>query len=91
MRLDLFLKASRLIKRRSLAKEACEAGHVKVGGIKAKAGRELKVGDRIGLTLPGRRLLIQVERLPSGNVSKAEAAELYRVISEERLASSYEE
>lgn len=84
MRLDLFLKASRLIKRRSLAKEACEAGHVKVGGIKAKAGRELKVGDRIELTLLGRRLLIQVERLPSGNVSKAEAAELYRVISEER-------
>ena len=86
MRLDLFLKASRLIKRRSLAKEACEAGHVKIGGIRAKPGRELKVGDRVELTLPGRRLLIQIERLPSGNVSKAEAAELYKVLHEERIA-----
>lgn len=86
MRLDLFLKASRLIKRRSLAKEACEAGHVTIGGIKAKAGRELKVGDQIELTLPSRRLLIQVERLPAGRVSKAEAAELYKVLHEERIA-----
>ncbi len=88
MRLDRFLKAVRLVKRRTLAKEACEAGKVAVGGVKAKAGREIRVGDRIELSLPGRRLVIEVQKLPEGNVSKAEAAGLYRILHEERFPPS---
>lgn len=91
MRLDLFLKEARLIKRRTRAKEACEGGKVAVGGVKAKAGREIRVGDRIELSLPGRRLLIEVQRLPEGNVSKADAAELYTILQEERLSPSMDD
>lgn len=91
VRLDLFLKEVRLFKRRTLAKEACEAGRVTVGGVRAKAGREIRVGDRIELSLPGRRLVIEVQRLPAGNVSKTEAAELYRILHKERLPPSMDD
>jgi len=84
MRLDLFLKESRLIKRRTQAKEACDEGKVLIGGAKAKAGREVKVGDQIELYFPGRRLLIQIERLPEGSIPKAETTELYSILQEER-------
>ncbi len=82
MRLDVFLKTSRLVKRRSLAKEYCDEGLVLVGGAPAKAGRELKEGDRITLDLPRRMLVAEVDSIPSGNVSKEQAAGLYRILED---------
>ncbi|MBI5167145.1 MAG: RNA-binding S4 domain-containing protein [candidate division NC10 bacterium] len=91
MRLDVFLKESRLIKRRAWAKAACEAGRIMVGGAVAKAGREVRVGDRIQLDLGKRRLIVEVAALPRDNVSKHEASRLYVVLSEERIAGIYDE
>jgi ribosomal 50S subunit-recycling heat shock protein len=84
MRLDLFLKISRLVKRRTLAKDYCDAGRIKIGGASAKPARELKEGDQIALNLPRRKLVVEVVSLPKGNVSKETAADLYRVIQEEK-------
>ena len=83
MRLDLFLKASRLIPRRSLAQEFCDAGRVKVNGIKAKSSKEVNAGDEIVITRRGRITKVAIVTLPSTKqVAKASAAELYRVIEE---------
>jgi len=82
MRLDMFLKISRLIKRRSVAKEFCDKGRVHVGGAAAKAGRELRAGDVLELRLPRRRVVAEVVELPTGNVTKERAHELYRIIED---------
>lgn len=84
MRLDLFLTKSRLIKRRSLAKTACEKGIVRVDGHRAKAGREISPGQRITIDFTSRLLAVEILRLPRGNVSKKEARELYAVLRETR-------
>ena len=82
MRLDAFLKVSRLVKRRSVAKELCDAGGVRLGGTKAKAGRELKEGDVLSVRLRRRRVVVEVVEIPRGNVPKERAAELYRIIED---------
>jgi len=82
MRLDVFLKASRLIKRRSVAKEMCDKGRVLVGGARAKPGREVHPGDVLTLRLSRRRLTAEVVELPAGNVPKAMAVELYRIVED---------
>ena len=78
MRIDKFLKVSRLIKRRTLAKEACDKGKVLVNGQVAKAGTELKVGDRIAITLGPKSLVVRVTSLEE-HVRKEEAVGLYTV------------
>ncbi len=84
MRLDLFLKSSRLILRRSLAKEFTKEGLVKVNGIKAKSGREVKVDDEIEIKRHNRITKVKVLKVPQKKqVSKKEAPNLYEVISEE--------
>ena len=85
MRLDVFLKVSRLVKQRSAAKEAVEDGAVTLNGAPAKAGREVRVGDRIGIDTERRRMEVEVLEVPSGNVSKARAAMLYRLVASEPL------
>ncbi len=85
MRLDVFLKVSRLIKQRSAARDAVEDGRVTHNGAPGKAGREVKVGDRIGIETERRRLEVEVLELPSGNVPKARAGALYRVIASEPI------
>ncbi len=82
MRLDVFLKTSRLVKRRSAAKELCDHGSVRVGGSPAKAGRELRPGDVITLSLRGRDLTVEAVEIPSGNVPKEMAAGIYRIIGD---------
>ncbi len=82
MRLDRFLKLSRLIKQRSVAKWACEAGRVSVLGRKAKAGTVIKVGDELTVSLRDRTLRVRVLALPTGNVSKERARALYEVIED---------
>ncbi|MBI4551808.1 MAG: RNA-binding S4 domain-containing protein [Candidatus Latescibacteria bacterium] len=81
MRIDLFLKLSRLIKQREAAKQSCERGLVRVDGRPVKPSREVRVGDRILLDLLDQHLEVEVLELPSGNVSKARSHTLYRVIS----------
>jgi ribosomal 50S subunit-recycling heat shock protein len=87
MRLDQFLKVSRIIKQRSAAKWACDAGRVEILGRKAKAGSAIAVGDEIAVSLRDRYLRIRVRELPKGNVSKERARTLYDVI-EDRDASN---
>jgi ribosomal 50S subunit-recycling heat shock protein len=90
MRLDVFLKVSRLIKQRSAAKDAVEDGLITHNGAPAKAGREVRVGDRIGIETERRRLEVEVAEVPSGSVPKARAGTLYRVVSSEPIEEADE-
>jgi len=85
VRLDLFLKTSRLVKQRSLAKRACDGGRVKVGGRAAKASHHVHPGERLRIAYPTKVVEVEVVEVPEGNVSRARARELYRVLSEERV------
>ena len=76
------MKVSRLVKRRTLAKEYCEEGRVMVGGGPAKPGREVKAGDMITLELARRHVVAEVVEIPAGNVTKERAASLYRILEE---------
>ena len=89
MRLDLFLKASRLVLRRALANELCDAGLVKIGGAAAKPSREVKAGDEIEIKRRSRITKIRVLQVPDKKqISKQEAPNLYEVLSEEIPADS---
>lgn len=83
MRLDKFLKVSRLIKRRTLAKEVCDQGRVQLNGRVAKASSELTVGDTITLNFGQRVLRVRVERLQN-SARKEEAELLFTVIDDMR-------
>ena len=86
MRLDRFLKLSRLVPRRSGAKDLCDAGGVLVNGQAAKAGREVRAGDRLTLQLPARELVVEVLAVPGGrSIARADARELFRVLGERRF------
>ncbi|HET9531863.1 MAG TPA: S4 domain-containing protein [Blastocatellia bacterium] len=81
MRLDLFLKMSRLEPRRTLAQQMCEAGAVKVNGARAKSAHTIRVGDEIAVRRRGRVTTVRVLDIPSRPPSKAQAASLYETIS----------
>jgi ribosomal 50S subunit-recycling heat shock protein len=82
MRLDKYLKLSRLIKQRSVAKWACDAGRVSILGRKAKAGTEVKVGDELTINLRDRILRVKVLDTPPGNVSKEKSRTLYELLED---------
>ncbi len=79
MRLDKYLKVSRLIKRRTVAREACDAGRVIVNGRVAKAGANIKEGDTIEIEFGTRKTKVEVLSVAE-TVRKDEAKELYRYI-----------
>ena len=79
MRLDKFLKVSRLIKRRTVANEACDAGRVLVNGSVAKASVKVKVGDIIEIQLGTRPLKVQVLDI-SEYTTKETASTFYKVV-----------
>ena len=79
MRLDKFLKVSRLIKRRTVANEACDAGRVTVNGTVAKASVKVKVGDIIEIQFGAKAVKVEVLDVQE-TVKKDEAKELYRYI-----------
>lgn len=81
MRLDKFLKVSRVIKRRTVANEACDAEHVTVNGRKAKASYDVKENDVIEITFGERTLKIRVLDVRE-HVMKNDASSLYEVISQ---------
>ncbi|MFZ5658373.1 MAG: RNA-binding S4 domain-containing protein [Pseudomonadota bacterium] len=80
MRLDLFLKATRLIKRRTLAKEVCDAGCAQLNGRPAKAGDAVKPGDRLVLDLAQRRIEARVLALPPKQPGKGDMAEFVEIL-----------
>lgn len=82
MRLDKYLKVSRLIKRRTIANEACDAGKVLVNDKPARASYEVKNGDIITLSLGARQLRAKVVSIQE-TVGKNDAALLYRVLPED--------
>ena len=79
MRLDKYLKVSRIIKRRTVANNACDAQHVTVNVRDAKASYNVKVGDIIEITFGQTVLKIRVENI-NETVSKADASTMYQII-----------
>ena len=77
MRLDKFLKVSRLIKRRTIANEACDNGRISVGGRIVKASYEVKVGDRLEIAMGSRTVAVEVLQV-ADNVRKDDASAMYK-------------
>ena len=82
MRLDKFLKVSRLIKRRTIANKVSEQGRIYVNDVIAKPAKQLKEGDIITIVQAQAEVKVRVLKVPTGNVSVQEAPTLYEVISE---------
>ena len=79
MRLDKYLKVSRLIKRRTVANEACDNGRISVNGRVVKASYEVKVGDRIEIAMGPRTVAVEVVQV-ADNVRKDDAVTMYKEI-----------
>lgn len=78
MRIDKFLKNSRLIKRRTLASEACKNGRIKINGRTAKAGTEVKIGDLIEIQFGSGATKVEVTSI-SEHVNKKDSKEMYQI------------
>ncbi len=77
MRLDKFLKVSRLIKRRTVANEVSDMGRILVNGNIAKPAKKIKENDIITIEYANRTVTVKILKVPSGNVSIQEALTLY--------------
>lgn len=86
MRLDLFLKTSRLIRRRATARDMCDTGHVLVNGRDAKPAKEVRPGDVITLRFSTRTVELEVLSEPVLPPKKIRQEDTYRVTSETRQA-----
>ncbi|KAA0543707.1 RNA-binding S4 domain-containing protein [Bacillus sp. BGMRC 2118] len=84
MRLDKFLKVSRLIKRRTLAKEVADQGRISINGIEGKASSNVKVGDTLTIRFGQKLVTVQIDTIQE-NSRKEEAAQMYSVVKEEKL------
>lgn len=83
MRLDLFLKSSRLCPRRTLAQELCDAGLVLLNGRTAKSGHSVRAGDEITIRRRDRETTVRVLIAPAtSNVSRRDASQLVEIVSE---------
>jgi ribosome-associated heat shock protein Hsp15 len=88
MRLDLFLKASRLCQRRAVAQKLCEAGLVLINAKPAKSAHTVKPGDEITIRRRDRISRMRVLSVPAARqTSRKDASELFEVLSEESLAT----
>ena len=85
MRLDLFLKQSRLIPRRSLAREVCDHGGVCVNGHVSKGSKSVKVGDLIQWYQRRRKTTVKISEIPAIRPGKKDAAVLYELVEVEIL------
>lgn len=81
MRLDKFLKVSRLIKRRTVANEACDSERISVNGKNAKASYDVKIGDKITVAFGNKSVTVRVLEIKD-TTKKTEAQGMYEVISE---------
>ena len=82
MRLDKFLKVSRLIKRRTVANEVSDMGRVLVNNVQAKPSKQLKIGDIITIEYNNKNVKARVLVIPQNNVSIQESSTLYELIEE---------
>lgn len=81
MRLDKFLKVSRIIKRRTVASEACDKKRVSVNGNVAKSGKDIKVGDEIEIRFGSNTLKVKVQQIAE-TVRKEDAGSMYEILEE---------
>lgn len=81
MRLDKFLKVSRIIKRRTVAKEICDKGRIEINGRPAKPAAEVKAGDNLVIRFGRKTLAVEVLATPAA-VRAGDARDMYRVIAE---------
>lgn len=86
LRLDKFLKVSRLIKRRTLAKEVADQGRITINGNQAKASSTVAVGDTLQIRFGQKLVTVEVTSLKE-TVRKDEASMLYRIVKEEKIES----
>jgi ribosomal 50S subunit-recycling heat shock protein len=85
LRIDKFFKLSRIIKRRTEAKKACDNSCVKINGKIAKAGDTVKPLDKVQIHFRHKILEIEVLEIPTGNISISRSSQLYRVMKEEKI------
>lgn len=85
MRIDKYLKVSRILKRRSIACEACSLNRVKVNGVSAKPGKQIKVGDLLTLRFGTKDVTFKVLVVPEGNVIKGNIEDLYQVLEDDSI------
>lgn len=85
MRLDKYLKVSRIIKRRTVASEACDKKRVSVNGNQAKSGKDIKIGDVIEIRFGSNTLKVKVLQVAE-TVRKENAGEMYEILEETRNA-----
>ena len=84
MRLDVFLKWSRIILRRTLAKQTCDAGRVTVNKSEARAGRDVHVGDIVTIEFARRRLTFRIRSIPTFAPAKDAAREMIEILEDLR-------
>lgn len=84
MRLDKFLKVSRLIKRRTLAKEVADQGRISINGIVAKASSTVKVGDELSIRFGQKVVYAKINDLKD-STKKEDAADMFTIIKEEKV------
>ena len=86
MRLDKFLKISRIIKRRSVAKEVADKGRIQINGKVAKSSSTVKVGDQLQIQFGNRLVIYKINELHE-STKKEDAAKMYTLISDEKQES----
>ncbi|RSJ22047.1 ribosome-associated heat shock protein Hsp15 [Streptococcus intermedius] len=84
MRLDKYLKVSRIIKRRPIAKEVADKGRIKVNGILAKSSTDLKINDEIEIRFGNKNLLVRILEMKD-STKKEDADKMYEIIKETRV------
>lgn len=89
MRLDKYLKVSRIIKRRPVAKEVADKGRVKVNGVLAKSSTDLKINDEVEVRFGNKFLTVRVLEMKD-STKKEDASKMYDIINETRIAADEE-
>ncbi|HHU5175341.1 TPA: RNA-binding S4 domain-containing protein [Streptococcus agalactiae] len=84
MRLDKYLKVSRIIKRRPVAKEVADKGRVKVNGVLAKSSTDLKLNDQVEIRFGNKLLTVKVLEMKD-STKKEDAIKMYKIINETRI------
>ncbi len=85
MRLDKFLKVSRLIKRRTLAKEVADKGRITINGLQAKASSNVKEGDELAVQFGQKIVTVRIDKIQE-TTKKDAAAEMYTILKEEKVS-----
>lgn len=87
MRIDKFLKISRIIKRRSVAKEVADKGRIQINGKLAKSSSDVKIGDNVKIQFGNKTLEVKVTELHE-STKKEDAEKMYEIVSETRTDSA---